>query len=292
MRITASLLAAALATLACPATAAENDANGVGLFSRADDSPVVVTPGVWFTRGLARTKSDASDSGDVDQPANLMATVDLDLRVPGHHWLGVWGRGAQTVYNAKGDSRTAKDVDSDFTLAEANLVLTLAGRGSPLFELETAPRSSLDLYAGARYFHEVYKAKLPGDVKREVDARWAGPQVGLRGQWYLKDTYNYGELDGWSLNFHGAVMPVMHMESTDRLDGAKAFEQKSDRAYGGEAAAGVSWRRGALTFSLGYQAQYLRADKGDEEDALGGKHDLLQARSDRYGPFAAISISF
>jgi hypothetical protein len=88
------------------------------------------------------------------------------------------------------------------------------------------------------------------------------------------------------------VMPVMHMESTDRLDGVKSFERKSDRAYGGDVAAGVSWRHGALTLSAGYQAQYLRADNGDEKDALGGKYDLLQARSDRYGPFASISFSF
>ena len=100
------------------ALAAENDSGGVGLFSRADDSPVVVTPGVWFTQGFSQTKTELSDTGKVQQEANLLATADLEMRVPGHPWLALWGRGAYTVANSKVNSDAAKDIDSTFTMAE------------------------------------------------------------------------------------------------------------------------------------------------------------------------------
>ncbi len=287
--LTAFALAAALAA---PAFAADGQPAGVGLFSRSEDSPVVVTPGIWLTHGFAQTVTESENSGKIKQGANLMATADLDLRLPGRPWLGLWARGGTTVANRKAESDTADNIDSDFTLGEANVVLTLAGRGSPFFESEEYPRSTLDLYAGGRYFRERYDADLVTGVRREVDARWVGPQIGMRGEWYLQDTYDLDALRGWSLTLRGAVMPWMQMDSTDRRDGVKAFELESNRAYGGDAAAGLAWRRGPIGFGLGFEAQFLRADSGHEEDAFGTTRSVLEARSNRYGAFLTLSINF
>jgi hypothetical protein len=281
-----TLLAAAI-----PAAAGENDSGGAGLFSRAEDSPLTVAGGVWVTHGFSENRS-ATTNERVNQDLNLMAIAEVEFLVPGAPWLAVWGRGGQTVYNAKGDTDDAKDVDSDFTLAELNLGVTLAGRSSPLFENDNYPRSRVEAFVGARYFREEFTAELAGGIDREHQVTWVGPQAGLRGVWYLQDTYDYPELRGWSLSLRGAVMPWMQMKAEDRLDGTKAYEQNSDQAYGGDAALAVNWRRGPLTFSLGFEAQWLRADDGKQKDALDNETDLFAVRSNRYGGFLTIALSF
>jgi hypothetical protein len=243
MRKLVLLLTVALAGTMSAAAAADGDIGGVGLFSGADDSPVEVTPGLWLTHGFARLDTASGDSGKVWQNANLLVTADLELRVPGHKWLGLWARGGSTVTNHKADSDDTSDVDSEYAVAEVNLVLTLVGRDSPIYQSDDYPRSTLDLYAGGRYFREIYDAELASGVKRELDTTWAGPQVGLRGRWYLQDTYDLDGLRGWSLTMRSAIMPWMHMEGSDRRDGAKAYDLSSNRGYGFELAAGAEWRR-------------------------------------------------
>ncbi|HOX06881.1 MAG TPA: hypothetical protein PK280_10805 [Planctomycetota bacterium] len=259
----------------------------------SEDGPVFeAAAGLWLTHGFSQSTTESYDSGKLWQNANLMATADIELRLPGHHWLGLWGRGGTTVYNHQRNSDLADDGDSDAAMAELNLVLTLAGRGSPIIEDDDLPRTSLDLFAGARWFREEYEGEIAGGVQREMETSWVGPQIGLRGSWCLQDTYNLDSLEGWSLTLRGAVMPWMEMEATDRRDGAKAFELESSRGYGGSAAAGVEWSRGPVALTVGFEALFLRADSGDEEDSAGVVRDIETVRTTRYGAFMTLALRF
>jgi hypothetical protein len=273
---------AALAEEAPPAPG-----EGLGLFSGAEESPLLISADLLYLRGKTRTVGGRYGQ-DFENNDNLMAVLRFEYVPPASRWISAWARVGGTVQSS-GARALGQKADADYLLAELNLGISLAGRGSPLAPASEMQDSHLEAYIGLRRFEEKYDL---ADLDVDAEVTWTGPQLGLRGEWVLADTYP--ELPGarnWSLALDAAFLPWVRYYSESHAFGTKLFYETSDTAYGFAWAASANYRRGPVTFTAGYENQTLKTDRGDyTDDSLNG--DLYHANSYHSGVFGGVTVHF
>ncbi|HOX05244.1 MAG TPA: hypothetical protein PK280_02490 [Planctomycetota bacterium] len=237
---------------------------------------------LWLTSGDTKVVSGAVVN-DFDHGRNIMALLEGEVPLPDHSWVSVWGRLGTSISDSGGETDGGEDCEASFGLFELNLGLCLAGRSSPLAPEHALPQSYTQVYAGLRVFQESFDYDLAGGNSATYDARWYGPQFGLRGFWHLGDSYPDGGVDGWGLSAGAAVMPWLLLDAD-----ADGTAQDSCKAFGYTWSVAASYQSDALIFRLGYEAQWLKTDGGAQE----GSGDLYLLESSRHGPFFSVGISF
>jgi len=283
----ALLLSLALATGA----GAQEAADEPGLFAEPEESPVTLTAGLGLSEGDMKFAGSRA-SGHFKYSSNLVALVAAEGRLPGCPWVSLWGRAGTTV--AGGHGRLDDDYDSDvsLTLAELNLSVALAGRGSPLAPNHELPRSYLDAYLGVRSFTERFEADRSSGLDQNYDLSWVGPQVGLHGCWWLSDTYADPAVRGWSASAGIALLPWLMAEGDSRVEKGLDVSQDSDTGYGYIWSLAANYRRGPCTISFGYEEQHLYADSGREKASSGSNGDFWSLESQRRAFFLSLTVNF
>ncbi len=278
-----AVLCVFLASLAAFVTAGESKDGRAGLFSRSEESPLVVSAKLWFSEGHT-LYGGMGGSARFDNDSNLMGSADVRFYLPKIPWVGLQGRFGITLSDSDGELDGELDCDADFTLMELNVTVTLAGRSSPIIVNHELPRSKLEAFAGMRSFQEEFECDAGGGNDFDYEAQWIGVQLGLRGEWALGDTYDGSEAArGWCLSGELAVLPWITVDGEGKLNGNKVFEHDSDSAYGVAASLGIGYRFQSLVFGAGYEWQHFKADDGD---------DLSHLESSRRGFYLQVALHF